>query len=90
MHKEFDLDDEVIVSPKEIDIEVETKEVDEIEVETKDIDLEIEIEQPRTIELNMDDVQIALKELVGDFLSKRPDIAEIVDERIRRAQGKMV
>lgn len=90
--KEFDPGDEIIISPKEEDIVLETKDVDEvdIEIETKEIDFEIEHEEPRTIELNMDEVQSALKDLVGDFLSKRPDIADLVDERIRRAQGKMV
>lgn len=65
-----------------------TDEVDG-EPEIKEIDLEIEPETPRIIELKMDEVQFALKELVGDFLSKRPDIAILVDERIRRAQGRM-
>lgn len=88
--KSFDLDEEIVVPPKEVDIEI-SKEIEEIDIETetKEIDLEIEPETPRIIELKMDEVQFALKELVGDFLSKRPDIAILVDERIRRAQGRM-
>ncbi len=62
----------------------------EIEIEVDDsINLDFEPEVQKTIDLDPEEVKSTLKDIVKEFLSEKPDIKALVDERIRKAQGKI-
>lgn len=57
-----------------------------IEAEEKTEEVDIEVEQDS---IDPEEAKSALQSIVKDFLSERPDVQTLIDERIKRAQGRM-
>lgn len=57
-----------------------------IDAEEKVEEVDIEVEQDS---IDPEEAKSALQSIVKDFLSERPDVQTLIDERIKRAQGRM-